>query len=156
MVFLVDLELHRRPSLQNPEYVAVHEKADSSTPTTLVQRYMVCDLDQKLDLLFSFIRTHLKCKVIVFLSSCKQVGQIFETAFIFILSYAYSILGSLCARDFLQVAARHPPDVLAWKAKAAKANGHLRPILPEKGSRTFCDRRCCKVGTRSLTKCELG
>ena len=32
----------------------------------------------KLDLLFSFIKSHLKQKTIVFLSSCKQVRFIFE------------------------------------------------------------------------------
>ncbi len=39
---------------------------------------MTCNLDQKLDLLFSFIRTHLKSKIIVFLSSCKQVRYVHE------------------------------------------------------------------------------
>ncbi|KAI9032099.1 P-loop containing nucleoside triphosphate hydrolase protein [Hyaloraphidium curvatum] len=67
-----------RLSLANPEYVAVHEKEDTSTPSTLIQRYMTCELDQKLDLLYSFIRTHLKSKILVFLSSCKQVRYVHE------------------------------------------------------------------------------
>jgi ATP-dependent RNA helicase DDX10/DBP4 len=65
--------------LQNPEYVAVHEMAQHSTPQSLVQNYIVCNLQDKLDLLFSFIRTHLKTKILVFLSSCKEVRYVYET-----------------------------------------------------------------------------
>ncbi|KAH9251438.1 hypothetical protein BASA81_010674 [Batrachochytrium salamandrivorans] len=68
-----------RLSLKNPEYIAVHDDAISSTPKHLTQKYLVCDLDKKLDVLFSFIKTHLKQKVLVFLSSCKQVRFVFET-----------------------------------------------------------------------------
>ncbi|KAI8322715.1 DEAD-domain-containing protein [Martensiomyces pterosporus] len=68
-----------RLSLEKPEYVAVHEKDKFSTPTKLSQYYMVMDLPQKLDMLFSFLKTHLKSKMIVFLSSGKQVRFAFET-----------------------------------------------------------------------------
>ena len=34
---------------------------------------MVVDLGQKMDVMWSFIRTHLKAKTIIFLSTCKQV-----------------------------------------------------------------------------------
>ncbi|KAI8144112.1 P-loop containing nucleoside triphosphate hydrolase protein [Fennellomyces sp. T-0311] len=67
-----------RLSLQDPEYVAVHEKSEHSTPHNLTQHYVVCALDKKLDILFSFIRTHLQSKVIVFLSSCKQTRYVYE------------------------------------------------------------------------------
>ena len=43
------------------------------TPETLQQHYIVVELADKLDTLFSFIKTHLKCKMIVFFSSSKQV-----------------------------------------------------------------------------------
>ena len=62
-----------RLSLKNPEYVSVHEKAESSTPVNLVQNYLVCELQHKLEILLSFLKTHQKMKIIVFLSSCKQV-----------------------------------------------------------------------------------
>lgn len=39
---------------------------------------MICEAHQKFDILFSFIRTHLKSKCIVFVSSCKQVRFLFE------------------------------------------------------------------------------
>ncbi|KAK9764064.1 ATP-dependent RNA helicase dbp4 [Basidiobolus ranarum] len=68
-----------RLSLKDPEYVAVHEKSEHSTPQKLQQHYLVCELPQKLDILFSFIKSHLQAKALIFLSSCKQVRFAFET-----------------------------------------------------------------------------
>jgi ATP-dependent RNA helicase DDX10/DBP4 len=68
-----------RLSLKDPEYVAVHEKAEHSTPKALSQHYVVTELPKKLDILYSFIKTHLKTKTIVFLSSCKQTRFVFES-----------------------------------------------------------------------------
>ncbi|CAO3664112.1 unnamed protein product [Umbelopsis ramanniana] len=67
-----------RLSLRDPEYVAVHEKADHSTPQKLTQNFLVCELPKKLDILYSFIRTHLKSKVVVFISSCNQTRFVYE------------------------------------------------------------------------------
>eukprot|EP00939_MAST-03C_sp_MAST-3C-sp1_P004720 g4720.t1 len=67
-----------RLSLRNPEYVAVHDKAQFVTPRSLKQMYIVCSLREKLNVLFSFIKTHLKEKILVFLSSCKQVKFVYE------------------------------------------------------------------------------
>ncbi len=44
-----------------------------STPATLEQNYVVCELHQKVNMLFSFLRSHLKKKVIVFFACCKEV-----------------------------------------------------------------------------------
>ncbi|KAJ2232129.1 ATP-dependent RNA helicase dbp4 [Coemansia sp. RSA 1722] len=68
-----------RLSLERPEYVGVHEKEKTSTPERLAQYYMVVDLPKKLDMLFSFIKTHLQTKTIVFMSSGKQVRFVYET-----------------------------------------------------------------------------
>lgn len=74
-----------RLNLSSPEYVAVNEgesgKGGSGglIPDSLQQHYMVVPLEQKLSLLFSFIRTHLKSKVLVFFSSCRQVQFAYET-----------------------------------------------------------------------------
>ncbi|KAG9035064.1 ATP-dependent RNA helicase dbp4 [Tulasnella sp. JGI-2019a] len=69
-----------RLSLKDPSYVGVQEKdSEVSTPRNLEHHYVVCDLDKKLDVLFSFIKTHLFAKTLVFMSSCKQVRFIFET-----------------------------------------------------------------------------
>ncbi|KAI4537833.1 hypothetical protein MG293_012696 [Ovis ammon polii] len=67
-----------RLSLKNPEYVWVHEKAKYSTPATLEQNYIVCELQQKISVLYSFLRSHLKKKNIVFFSSCKEVQYLYR------------------------------------------------------------------------------
>lgn len=68
-----------RLSLKDPEYVSAHEAAESSTPTNLQQSYIVTPLSEKLDTLWGFLRTNLKSKIIVFLSSGKQVRFVFES-----------------------------------------------------------------------------
>lgn len=67
-----------RLSLKDPEYVWVHEKAKFSTPATLEQSYVVCELHQKVNMLYSFIRNHLKKKIIVFFACCKEVQYLFR------------------------------------------------------------------------------
>lgn len=67
-----------RLSLKNPEYVWVHEQAKFSTPATLEQNYVVCELHQKVNMLFSFLRSHLKKKIIVFFACCKEVQYLFR------------------------------------------------------------------------------
>uniref|UniRef100_A0A8C5MIK8 ATP-dependent RNA helicase n=1 Tax=Leptobrachium leishanense TaxID=445787 RepID=A0A8C5MIK8_9ANUR len=68
-----------RLSLKDAEYVWVHENAKFSTPATLEQNYVVCDLSQKINLLYSFVKNHLKKKSIVFFASCKEVQYLFRT-----------------------------------------------------------------------------
>lgn len=48
------------------------------TPEKLIQNYVVCKLEDKLDTLFSFLKSHLKSKIIVFFSTCSQVRFVFE------------------------------------------------------------------------------
>ncbi|KAL4364466.1 hypothetical protein AHAS_Ahas07G0008900 [Arachis hypogaea] len=67
-----------RLSLKDPEYLSVHEESVTATPTLLKQIVMEVALDQKLNMLWSFIKTHLQSKILVFLSSCKQVKFVFE------------------------------------------------------------------------------
>ncbi|KAM9169514.1 putative ATP-dependent RNA helicase DDX10 [Pangshura tecta] len=67
-----------RLSLKDPEYVWVHEKAKFSTPATLNQNYIVCGLQQKINMLYSFLRSHLNKKSIVFYASCKEVQYLFR------------------------------------------------------------------------------
>ena len=68
-----------RLSLQSPEYVSVHEGANAATPSTLQQHYVVSALPEKLDTLWSFIRANVKSKILVFLSSGKQVRFVYES-----------------------------------------------------------------------------
>ncbi|GLG92953.1 Probable ATP-dependent RNA helicase pitchoune [Gryllus bimaculatus] len=67
-----------RLSLKDPMYVSVHEHAKHSTPEGLQQSYVVCELHEKMDMLWSFIKNHRKHKILVFLSSCKQVKYHYE------------------------------------------------------------------------------
>ncbi|KAG5352132.1 hypothetical protein C0989_003600 [Termitomyces sp. Mn162] len=68
-----------RLSLKNPVSIGLEETAHATTSQNLEQHYTICELDHKLNLLWSFIRTHLQSKVLVFMSSCKQVRFTFET-----------------------------------------------------------------------------
>ncbi|KAI1386056.1 DEAD-domain-containing protein [Hypoxylon trugodes] len=68
-----------RLSLKEPEYVAVHEAAAAATPTTLTQHYLVTPLADKMETLYGFIKANLKSKMIVFLSSGKQVRFVYES-----------------------------------------------------------------------------
>lgn len=67
-----------RLSLQDPEYVSVHESAAQATPSTLQQNYIVTPLNDKLNTLWSFLQTAKTSKTLVFLSSGKQVRFVFE------------------------------------------------------------------------------
>lgn len=68
-----------RLSLNEPEYVSVHEAATSSTPKTLQQNYVITPLQDKLDTLWSFIQSAKKSKLLIFLSSGKQVRFVYES-----------------------------------------------------------------------------
>lgn len=67
-----------RLSLKDPCYISVHDNCKYTTPVGLEQSYMVCELKDKIAVIWSFIRNHLKKKTIVFLSSCKQVKFVYE------------------------------------------------------------------------------
>ena len=68
-----------RLSLKEPEYVAVHEGEGAATPGKLRQNYVVTRLPEKLDTLWSFLRVNLKAKILVFMSSGKQVRFVYES-----------------------------------------------------------------------------
>lgn len=58
--------------------MSVDEEAKFTTPDSLDQRFITCPIETKVDILFSFLKTHLKQKSIVFFSTCKQVRFMFE------------------------------------------------------------------------------
>jgi len=68
-----------RLSLREPVYISVHEAASSATPKTLQQNYTITSLSEKLDTLWSFIQSSKKSKILVFLSSGKQVRFVYES-----------------------------------------------------------------------------
>ena len=67
-----------RLSLDNPVYVSVHEHSNTATPDKLAQRYVVCELKDKVNLIWSFIKNHKRKKLLIFMQSCKQVKFIHE------------------------------------------------------------------------------
>ncbi|TFY69593.1 hypothetical protein EVG20_g3085 [Dentipellis fragilis] len=73
--------LRRRPnqSQTSHDYPCTTLSMHLAIPKGLEQHYVVCDLNRKLDILWSFIKTHLQSKTLVFMSSSKQVRFVFET-----------------------------------------------------------------------------
>jgi len=67
-----------RLSLRDPEYISVHAEAVTATPTSLMQTVMIVPVEKKLDMLWSFIKTHLNSRILVFLSTKKQVKFVHE------------------------------------------------------------------------------
>lgn len=85
-----------RLSLRRPEFLAVHEREDQATPDQLVrcscrfpvfladsvrnaplpcpqnQRFLSVPLPDKVNVAYSFVKSHAKSKIILFVSSCKQ------------------------------------------------------------------------------------
>lgn len=68
-----------RLSLKDPEYLAVHAESAVATPAKLQQTAMIVPLNEKMDMLWSFIKSHLQSKTLIFLSSCKQVKFVHES-----------------------------------------------------------------------------
>lgn len=77
-----------RLSLSRPKYISVVDSENpgavigtgnsAPTPKNLEQFYTVTPLQDKLDLLWSFLRTHTKHKILVFFASSKQVRLVYE------------------------------------------------------------------------------
>ncbi|CAG9787999.1 unnamed protein product [Diatraea saccharalis] len=67
-----------RLSLSFPTYVAPHEQAETVTPEFLQQSYIICEIHEKIGILWSFIKNHLKQKVLVFMATCKQVKYTYD------------------------------------------------------------------------------
>ncbi|OSD02517.1 DEAD-domain-containing protein [Trametes coccinea BRFM310] len=53
--------------------VDVDKEAEASTVSTLIQGYIVCPSERRFLLLFTFLKKHMKKKIIVFFSSCNSV-----------------------------------------------------------------------------------
>ena len=67
-----------RLGLKDPEYLSVHAESVHSTPPKLQQMVTTCALEKKMEVLWSFIKTHLTSKTLIFFSSCKQVKFVYE------------------------------------------------------------------------------
>jgi ATP-dependent RNA helicase DDX10/DBP4 len=84
-----DLRALAKLSLRDPVVVSVNtgdgpngtsavegEQVVTNMPDKLEQFYTVVPLDRKLDALWGFVKSHLKMKGVVFVSSCKQVSWV--------------------------------------------------------------------------------
>ncbi|KAL9696085.1 hypothetical protein quinque_015370 [Culex quinquefasciatus] len=67
-----------RLNLTDPVYIAPHEKEEYTTPSRLQQNYVTVELSEKLTMLWSFLKSHSKQKIIVFFATCKQVRYHYE------------------------------------------------------------------------------
>ncbi|EMD41718.1 hypothetical protein CERSUDRAFT_79353 [Gelatoporia subvermispora B] len=56
-----------------PLYIDVDKTENTSTVATLSQGYVVCPSDRRFLLLFTFLKKHMKKKIVVFFSSCNSV-----------------------------------------------------------------------------------
>src|SRR5689334_7832024 len=57
----------------NPFYVGIKEEKVSATVLNLEQGYLIVPAENKFQLLYTFLKKHNKCKIIVFFSSCASV-----------------------------------------------------------------------------------
>ncbi|RXH91141.1 hypothetical protein DVH24_020164 [Malus domestica] len=64
--------------LKDPEFLNVHEKSATATPSNLQQTFVIVPLHKKLDMLWRFIKKNLKSRILVFLSTRKQVQFVYE------------------------------------------------------------------------------
>lgn len=67
-----------RLNLLDPVFIGEKSKSESIIPELLQQNYVMMELEDKITMLWSFIKNHLKQKSIVFFTSCKQVKYVFE------------------------------------------------------------------------------
>lgn len=120
------------------------ERALWVTPKGLEQHYAVVELHRKLDVLFSFIKTHLKSKIIVFMSSCKQVRcrrLRFACRSVKLTASANPPSGPLCLRDVLQAAPGHTSPRTARQAEAVEAADRLPEVYDDIDLLPVRDRR---------------
>ena len=65
-------------SLHKAEYLGVHDKEKNATPESLVQSMVTVPQEHKLNAVFSFVKSHLRSKSILFMVSCSQVRHAWE------------------------------------------------------------------------------
>ena len=61
-----------RLSLTSPVLVSVHENSAVTTPDNLRQSFIVTPAEHKINILWSFLKSHRRKKIVVFVASCKQ------------------------------------------------------------------------------------
>lgn len=67
----IESRINEYDSNQTPEDKAITDQIKSITPVKLLHYYMELKIDDKLDTLFSFLKSHPKSKCLVFFSARK-------------------------------------------------------------------------------------
>lgn len=65
-------------SLNKPQYIKVQEEDAKATPKSLIESYLICESKNKINFIWTFIRSHVKQKTIIFFTTRKQVRFVFE------------------------------------------------------------------------------
>lgn len=60
------------------EYVGINDGDSITTPDRLKQTYVLVPIEHKLNCLYSFLKSHLRCKTIVFFATCSQVRHAWD------------------------------------------------------------------------------
>lgn len=71
-------DLARLSLRSRPERLAAHTGAEAPTPARLAQAYLVLPQHEKIDAIWSFVKSHLHGKTIVFLETCALARFLFE------------------------------------------------------------------------------
>lgn len=88
-----DLAALAKLSLHEPLYISCNKPGEEGVmPANLEQYYAVVPLERKLDALWGFVKSHLKMKGIVFVTSGKQARQV-------LVMIKYSSLIEICRFD---------------------------------------------------------
>jgi ATP-dependent RNA helicase DDX10/DBP4 len=67
-----------RVCAKDPVFVSVHEHSDNVTPDNLQQSYFVCEEEEKVNILWSYLVNHKRKKTIIFVTCCKQARFLTE------------------------------------------------------------------------------
>ncbi|KAI3385812.1 hypothetical protein SNEBB_002235 [Seison nebaliae] len=65
-------------SLKNPVDISSHELSALMTPDKLKQYYMDVKVEEKIHILWNFIKIHVNSKILIFVQTCKQARFIFD------------------------------------------------------------------------------
>ena len=69
-------------SLNKPQYIKVQEEDAKATPKSLIESYLICESKNKINFIWTFIRSHVKQKTIIFFTTRKQVTYIFFCVYV--------------------------------------------------------------------------
>ncbi|CAD5206487.1 unnamed protein product [Bursaphelenchus okinawaensis] len=68
-----------RVCVEDPVYVNVDEQSIEATPSGLEQNYMVCNEEDKINMLWSFLVSNKRSKILIFVACCKQARFLAES-----------------------------------------------------------------------------